>query len=112
MMRVLVFLMFLFLGRTSFAHEVPNHLSEQEKINYLLNTIGNSQLIFVRNGEEYPGQQAKEHLQMKLKASGNAIQTAEEFISTIASHSSMTGKPYYVELPEGKMIEAEKMAAR
>src|SRR5579883_3051748 len=94
MMRAWVFLTLLFLGCVSLASASPDGLSEQEKISYLLNTVGNSELIFVRNGVEYPGLEAKKHLQMKLEASGNAILTADDFIKNIASRSLMTGEPY------------------
>ena len=45
---------------------------------------------------------------MKLNAAGSVIQTADDFITNIASHSSMTGQPYYIEFPDGTMIESEK----
>ncbi len=108
MIRALVFLSLLLLGSTSLAHASTNNLSEQEKISYLLNVIGTSGLTFVRNGVEYPGQEAKAHLEMKLERSGNNIRTVDDFINNIASHSSITGKPYYVELPDGTRIESEK----
>jgi len=107
MFRTLVSLSLLLLGCASLASASPDNWSEQEKISYLLDTIGTSKLIFVRNGAEYPGQEAKAHLQMKLDAAGSAIQTADDFINNIASHSSMTGQPYYVEFPDGSKIEAE-----
>jgi len=108
MVRTLIFLSCLFLGSISLAHASTNNLSEQEKISYLLNIIGTSKLIFIRNGVEYPGREAKAHLQKKREAVGNAIQTVDDFINNIASHSSITGKPYYIEFPDGTKIESEK----
>lgn len=105
---VLIFLSLLLLGAPSLAQASIDNYSEQEKISYLLNVIGNSKAIFVRNGVEYPGQEAKAHLQMKLEAAGGTIQTVDDFITNIASHSSVTGEPYYVEFPDGTMIESEK----
>ena len=107
MIRTLVFLSLLLLGAASLATAATANLSEQEKISYLLNVIGTSKVIFVRNGVEYPGTEAKLHLQRKLEASGNSIKTADDFINNIASHSSMTGKPYYIEFPDGTKIESE-----
>ena len=108
MVRALIFLSLILLGFVPLAQASTNNLSEQEKITYLLNVIGTSKVIFVRNGVEYPGTEAKAHLQMKLEAAGDAIQTVDDFIAGIASHSSMTGQPYYIEFPDGTMMEAEK----
>ena len=108
MVRALVFLSLLLLGSVSLSHASTTNLSEQGKIAYLLDVIGTSKVIFVRNGVEYPGTEAKAHLQMKLEASGNTIQTVDDFITNIASHSSMTGQPYYIEFPDGTMMESEK----
>jgi len=104
----LVFLSLLWLGPASLTHASTDNYSEQEKISYLLNVIGDSKVIFVRNGVEYPDQEAKAHLQIKLEAAGGTIQTVDDFINNIASHSSVTGEPYYVELPDGTMMESEK----
>jgi len=108
MVRALVFLSLLLLGSVSLAHASTDIRSEQEKIAYLLNVVGDSKVIFIRNGVEYPGKEARAHLQMKLDAAGGAIQTVDDFITILASHSSMTGQPYYIELPDGTMIESEK----
>jgi hypothetical protein len=107
MVRIVIVFSCIFLAAASFAHASTDNVSEQEKISYLLNVVGTSKVIFVRNGVEYPASEAKAHLQMKLDAAGSAIQTADDFINDIASHSSMTGQPYYVELPDGTKIEAQ-----
>jgi hypothetical protein len=82
----------------------PN--SEQRKIAYLLDAIGASHLIFIRNGDEYTGEEARDHLQEKLDIAGGDIRTAEDFINYIASESSVSGISYYVRLPDGTQIEA------
>jgi len=107
MARVWIILSLLVLGSASLAYASTNTLSEQQKIAYLLDAVGTSKLIFVRNSVEYPGTEAKELLQTKLKASGNTIQTADDFINNLASYSSTTGKPYYIEFPDGTMIESK-----
>lgn len=108
MFRTFIFLSWLLLGAASLAQASISDLSEQGKISYMLDVIGTSKVIFVRNGVEYSGKEAEAHLQMKLRTAGPAIQTADDFIDKIASHSLITGKPYYVEFPDGSRIESEK----
>ncbi|MDR3424100.1 MAG: DUF5329 family protein [Alphaproteobacteria bacterium] len=85
---------------------IANQESEHYKIVYLLNVIGTSDLVFIRNGVEYTGEEAKAHLQEKLDFVGDHIRTAEDFINYIASESSVTGVSYYVRLADGKQMEA------
>ncbi len=79
--------------------------SEEEKINYLLGAIGSSDVMFIRNGSEHAAPQAQAHLQGKLKAAGDKVKTAEDFITLLASKSSQTGKPYLVKTKDEKMIK-------
>jgi len=77
---------------------------DNEKIEYLLNKIKNSELIFIRNGEEHTAKEAYEHLNFKL----NYVKKAffffgpekdipiKDFVEKIASVSSSTDKPYYI----------------
>lgn len=81
-------------------------MSEQEKIHALLEYIKKSDLLFIRNGAEYPPARAGEHLEYKLKKAGNRIRTAEEFIRYIASRSVSSGKPYYIKLKNGEVVES------
>lgn len=81
--------------------------TEFEKINKLLNLIEASKIVFIRNGNEYSGKEAKEHLEMKLRYAGNRIKTAEQFIVYLASKSSFSGKAYYVKFENGKKIKSE-----
>jgi len=89
-------------GTTAFAQE-----SEHDKITYMLNVIGSSRLTFIRNGNEYDGKEAKEHLQEKIDLLGNRIHTAEDFILYIGSKSLVTGAPYSVRLVDGTEIKAD-----
>jgi hypothetical protein len=98
---IIIILPFVF-GTQAFADQK----SEHAKIVYLLKTIGSSDLVFICNGDEYTGEEAMDHLQEKMNAAGGRIFTAEDFINYIASESSMTGIPYYVQLPDGTQIEA------
>ena len=79
--------------------------SEEEKINYLVGAIGSSDVTFIRNGSEHAAPQAQAHLQGKLKAAGDKVKTAEDFITLLASKSSQTGKPYLVKTKDEKTVE-------
>ncbi|MGP0707287.1 YfeK family protein, partial [Escherichia coli] len=57
------------------------------------------ELIFVRNGDEHTCDAAVSHLRLKLGNTRHRIDTAEQFIATVASSSSLTGKPYIVKIP-------------
>jgi hypothetical protein len=85
---------------------LPAALSEQEKIQYLLNRVETSGLIFIRNGSEYSSRDARKHLELKLSKAGSAIRTANQFIAHIATGSSWTGAPYYIRLRDGSMVKS------
>jgi hypothetical protein len=82
---------------------------EKKKIEYLISSIENlKDAIFIRNGSEYDGKIAAEHLRMKLKTAGGYVQTADDFIRLCASQSYITGKPYMIRLSNGKTIKSEE----
>jgi len=81
---------------------------EQYKITYLLNTIGSCDLVFLSNGKEYTGKEAKAHLQKKLYYAGDRIHTVEDFITHIASRSYFTDTPYHVRFADGTELETGK----
>ncbi|RON13610.1 DUF5329 domain-containing protein [Pseudomonas frederiksbergensis] len=74
-----------------------------QEINSLLDFVEHSECRFVRNGSEYPGVQARAHLQKKLTylEDRNKINSAEDFIELAASQSSMSGRAYEVRCPAG-----------
>ncbi|WP_237883366.1 DUF5329 domain-containing protein [Pseudomonas sp. PGPR40] len=74
-----------------------------QEINSLLDFVEHSECRFVRNGSEYPGAEARVHLQKKLKylEDRNKINSAEDFIDLAASQSSMSGRAYEVRCPAG-----------
>jgi hypothetical protein len=82
---------------------------EKKKIEFLISSVENLKgAIFIRNGSEYDGKQAAEHLRMKLSNAGGKVQTADDFIRLCASQSYITGKPYMIKLSNGKTIKSEK----
>ncbi len=86
---------------------IAEDLTEQQKIEVLLDTLASSDITFVRNGEAHDGAYARQHLEEKLKETKD-INTAEDFISKVASVSSHTGTPYLVKFKDGTTIEAGK----
>lgn len=74
------------------------HADEAEaEIEYLVSAIGASDCTFIRNGKRHDAGDAEAHLRMKYKRGKRYAPTAEEFIERLASASSMSKKPYYIE---------------
>ena len=91
-------LMLMLLPVGARAEETP------AEIDYLLTTMSNSQCTFIRNGKEYGAQDAEAHLRMKYNRGKRYAPTTEKFIERLASKSSMSNKPYYIECDgEGRM---------
>jgi hypothetical protein len=84
----------------------------EEEIAYLLQQVEKSPLIFVRNSQEYSGREAARHLRQKQVYFQEQIKTAEDFIRLAASHSLMSGKPYLVQLPDGRREECRVWLTR
>ncbi|MEQ9561607.1 MAG: DUF5329 domain-containing protein [Woeseiaceae bacterium] len=66
------------------------------EIDYLLAAVAESDCEFIRNGKEYDGEDARDHLQMKRERGRKYYDSSEEFIERIASKSSWSGKPYRI----------------
>lgn len=74
-----------------------------QEIQGLLDFVEHSECRFVRNGNEYPGAQARAHLGKKLNylEGRNMVSSAEDFINLGATKSSVTGTAYEVRCPTG-----------
>jgi hypothetical protein len=81
--------------------------SDREIIEELLEAVGSSSLTFVRNGKPYTGPEAADHLRRKWRAAGDRVRSPEQFIESIASRSSTTGRPYEVRLCDGSTMTLE-----
>lgn len=80
---------------------------EQQRIDFLIQKIESSKgLTFIRNGSEYDGVAASEHLRMKLNYGGERVKTAEDFVKYCASESSLTHRKYIVRLADGTRTDA------
>jgi hypothetical protein len=81
---------------------------EKNKIEFLISSVENLKgAKFIRNGTEYNGTEAAQHLRMKLQ-SAVAVQTADDFIRLCASKSLISGKPYMIRSSDGITLYAEK----
>jgi len=99
---LIVFLSFLAVGCYA------GDFSETDKINHLIASVEGLQgATFIRNGSEHDARTASNHLRRKLKAMGDKVKTAEDFIEFCASKSSMTGEPYLIRLADGSIIKSE-----
>ena len=84
------------------AAEEPAAEAENRKIEMLLKAIADSKLTFIRNGDKHPGKDAADHIRSKWKAAADKVKSAEDFIATCATQSSLSGKPYAVLAEDGK----------
>ena len=79
--------------------------AEQQRIESLIRFVeGQPGIRFVRNGSPYSPAQAGKFLRGKLDSMGGDVQTARQFIDRIATQSSTSGKPYTVQLPDGRSV--------
>jgi hypothetical protein len=72
-----------------------------ETIEYLIASVSESDLTFIRNGKRYAGNEAAVHMRKKYDYFDDDIVSAEDFIRLAATRSLMSGKPYYVVLADG-----------
>ena len=103
MRKIISFFIVLFFAGNAFAA----NLTEEQKIESLLNSLVNDQVTFIRNGEEHNGIFARQHLTEKL-ATSKDIKTAKDFIEQVGSISSHTDQPYVIRLENGNEIDARK----
>jgi hypothetical protein len=81
---------------------------EIKKIEFLISSVENLQETkFIRNGSEYNGKEAADHLRMKLNNVGKKVQSAEDFIKLCASKSYISGRPYMIRTSDGNTIKSE-----
>ena len=106
--KILLFYFIIFLFPKVELNSESFHLTEKQKINFLLEELERSNLRFIRNGDEYSAKEAKEHMLKKLEYAGDRVRTAEQFIIYIGTKSSLSGKPYFVLFPDGRKIESGK----
>ena len=82
--------LWLLMAGTAWAGDDP-------EIEFLLTAVEQSDCTFIRNDKSHSAEAAADHLRMKYKRGRWAVGNAEEFISRIASKSTMSGNPYRVQ---------------
>jgi len=84
-----------------------------DEVEYLVSTVGKSNCTFIRNGKRHSAEDAEDHLRMKYRRGKRHAPTTEKFIERLASASSMSRKPYYIEchgqemVPSGEWLMAQ-----
>ena len=81
--------------------------SMDEEIDFLLETVGNSDCVFTRNGKDHAAEDARDHLQMKRKRGARYFDSSEEYIANLASESSWSGKPYFIQCGDDPRVTAK-----
>jgi hypothetical protein len=80
---------------------------EHVRIEYLLSVVGSlHEAQFIRNGTAYDSTAAVSHMRTKLRAAGSRVRTAEDFVRYCASTSSISGKPYEIRFPDGRVVRS------
>ena len=83
-------------------------LSEAQKIDALIQAVADLRgAVFIRNGSEYDGKSAADHLRLKREKAGSRVKTADDFIRLCGSTSSMTGRPYEIRFADGETATSE-----
>jgi hypothetical protein len=90
------------------AHAQQPALSDEQKIETLIASVAELHgAVFIRNGSEYDGRTAADHLRTKRENAGSRVKTPEDFIRLCGSVSSMTGVPYQIRYADGRTEPAE-----
>ena len=81
--------------------------AEAQRVERLIGAVAaQQQMQFVRNGRSYTPAEAARFLREKLRARGEEVRTAEDFIERIASRSSTSGRGYSVRHADGREVPA------
>ncbi|MDR2710339.1 MAG: DUF5329 domain-containing protein [Burkholderiales bacterium] len=108
-LRLPLLAMFLCALFCAFAPLQAHAMSEEEKIAALIASVRDTPegTQFIRNGKAYNVADAVDHLNFKYSKVKSRIKTAEEFITYVASQSSLSGEAYQIRYPDGKTITSE-----
>ena len=77
--------------------------STEREVRLLIDAIAASHCDFNRNGRQHTAEEAAAHLELKYARAGKHIDSADEFITQLASSSSFTGKPYLMSCEGGTL---------
>jgi hypothetical protein len=101
------------LAGVSVRAEEKKPLTEPQKIDALIAAVEKlKDAKFVRNGKEYDGKSAADHMRRKRKAARDKVKTAREFIDRLASKSSASGEPYKIRFKDGKEVTSAEFLTK
>jgi len=81
---------------------------QRADIQYLLESVANSKLTFIRNAKEHTAEEAAQHFMKKYAHFEDEITTAEDFIRLAATKSLISGEPYLVQTQEGEEMRCDE----
>ena len=90
-----------------FATPAPGKKSAMlAEVKHLLTFAEASDCQFNRNDTWHDGKEARAHLETKYDyfVKRNAISSAEDFITKVATKSSLSGREYHIRCPNGKAL--------
>ena len=90
MTRLIAVILLLFVGSNVYG-------ATKDEINHLLMFVETSDCVFLRNGKEYDGAEAVEHINKKYNHFKEDINSAEKFIELSATKSTISRQPYYIQ---------------
>lgn len=82
------------------------------EIEFLLEAVGASGCVFIRNDKDHSSEEAEDHLRMKYRNGKRWAKSPEQFIERIATKSSWSGDPYFIrcsnaeQQPTGEWLSA------
>ena len=76
------------------------------EIEHLLKFVRDSSCTFIRNGTEHTSVAAAEHIAKKAGMARSRVKDGDTLIDAVASRSSITGEPYYVQCPGAPKTES------
>jgi len=77
-------------------------------VQHLLDYVARSNLVFIRNSDQYTAKEASEHMKSKYDHFRDKIKTPEEFIKLCATRSLLSGKPYLVISEHGETVRTSE----
>ena len=97
-----IILLFLLILPSSLLADVDG------EIGHLLEFVRTSDVVFIRNGQEYKSAEAVDHFRKKREHFVKEIKSAEDFIAVAATKSLVSGQAYQVKTRDGQVQDCSK----
>ena len=79
----------------------------QQEIDHLLAYVSATDCLYERNGKQYSGVKARDHIVKKYEYFSDKIESAEDFIQYSATKSTMSGKHYTIHCEGDEAIRSK-----